>query len=124
MTFEAAEAGDSVALGIVEGAGILLARLASPVVEGLFATQERFPVILCGGVPTVGSPLVAAFESKIRDIRPKADIFVSELQPVTGTLIIGLDSIGVEINAEVIARLRAGDSKMRAAWDSREKKEE
>lgn len=111
--FEAAEIGDPTALEILRRAGIRLAELAAPVARGLFGPEEKFPAILSGGVPRAGGILANAFASEMTGIRANADAFVSELQPVTGALIFGLDSIGVQANADVIENLRDGDAKIR-----------
>jgi hypothetical protein len=58
--------------------------------------------------------------SEIKGIRPRADVFVSDLQPVSGTVIIGLHSIGVQMNPDIISNLKEGDSRMKHLIESEE----
>ena len=122
LVFEAARENDKVATEILEKAGLRLARLAEPVISQLFEAGERFPVVLTGGVMRGGSVLVRTLASEIMNLRPHADVFVSPLQPVTGALIIGLDSVGVKIGSEIIGNLMEGDSRIGTFIDSRENK--
>ncbi len=111
--FEAARAGDAVAGQLLLHAGSRLARLAEPVVSALFTPDERFPVILTGGVMRGGSILVRVLALEIRKTRPGADVFVSPLQPVSGALIIGLDSVGIPIDSEIIGNLNEAEAEIR-----------
>jgi N-acetylglucosamine kinase-like BadF-type ATPase len=122
LVFEAAGTGDAVATEILRGAGFRLARLAEPIISRLFENDERFPVILTGGVMREGSILVHALASEIAKFRSAADVFVSPLQPVAGALIIGLDAIGVTIDSTTISNLMEGDSRIRPLIDGRENK--
>jgi N-acetylglucosamine kinase len=120
--FAAAEKGDEVATTILENAGNRLAELAEPVVSRLFRPDEQFPVILTGGVMREGSILVRTLISEIKKIRPAADVYVSPLLPLLGTVIIGLDSIGVTIDSDVLDNLKKGDAEIRLLIASRENK--
>lgn len=111
--FDAAETGDAVAKEILHGTGIRLARVAEPVISSLFGPGQSFPLILTGGVMFRGGSLPGTFAREINKIRPHADVFVSPLQPVAGALIIGLDSIGVAIDSDIISNLIEGESEIR-----------
>jgi N-acetylglucosamine kinase len=119
--FDAADKRDKIAIGILESAGLRLAQLAGPVVTRLFGPDERFPVILTGGVMRDGSVLVRALAAEMKEMRRSADVFVSPLQPVTGALIIGLDSIGVRIDTDIINNLKETDAGMKIQLQSMEK---
>ncbi|UCD57515.1 MAG: hypothetical protein JSV16_17230 [Candidatus Hydrogenedentota bacterium] len=118
--FTAAGGGDEVAVEILRSAGLRLANLASPVVCELFGTEEDFPVVLSGGIPYEGSIIARMLASEIKGIRPRADVFVSDLQPVSGTVIIGLHSIGVQMNPDIISNLKEGDSRIKHLIESEE----
>lgn len=102
----AAAKGDKTAGEILALAGLRLAALAAPVITALFAPNERFPVVLSGGILR-GEPLVgAAAATEIRRIRPGADISLSTLEPIAGTAIIGLDAMGIETGPGIISNLK------------------
>jgi N-acetylglucosamine kinase-like BadF-type ATPase len=102
---EAAAKGDEVAGDILVTAGRRLAALAAPVVNSLYEEGEVFPVVLSGGVLR-GEPRVAAVaREEIRRVRPRADVFVSPLEPMAGTLILGLESIGAQTGPKTIEKL-------------------
>lgn len=130
--FEAADSGDAVAAETVAAetvaaetlaeAGRRLARLAAPVLEELFGAQESFPIALCGGVLQRESVVTRALVTQIRDLRPNADVLISKLQPMIGTIIIGLETLGVRVDSAIAENLIDGDSKMRAlVYKGREK---
>ena len=104
--FAAAEEGDAVASLILRDAGARLASLASPVLRKLYDEDDEFPVVLAGGIPRDGSLLTQTLIAEIKRIRPSACVFISGLQPVTGAIIIGLQSIGIEIDSDIINNLK------------------
>ena len=107
--FVAAGKGDAVARGILRSGGTKLAKLASPVLQELFKKNERFPVVLSGGILCETSVLSDTLIAEIKKGWPRANVFIPELQPVTGVVIIALNSIGVKINEEVISNLIQSD---------------
>lgn len=118
--FAAAQAGDGVAAEILRTGGIRLARLASPVLLGLFDKSERFPVALSGGILREESVMTAAVTSEVKKARPRADVFAPALQPVTGAIIIGLESIGVRMDSGVIENLHRDSESGKRCSDSQE----
>lgn len=103
--FFAAAKGDAVARGILRNGGKKLAKVASPVLQELFKKTEHFPVVLSGGILCETSALSDALIAEIKRGWPRANVFIPELQPVTGAVIIALDSIGVRINEQVTSNL-------------------
>jgi N-acetylglucosamine kinase-like BadF-type ATPase len=102
---EAAANGDETAKEILGRAGVKLASLCAPVVRSLFPDGARFPVILSGGILR-GEPLVAATAAaEIRKIHAGAEISVSALEPLAGTIIIGLEAAGIPVGPEIISNL-------------------
>lgn len=118
FVFNAAEKGDAAAKDILKGAGRRLAGLAAPVIEKLFGPDEGFPIVLCGGILTRESPVIGAFRAKIGTIRPRAELLIPALGPVSGTLIIGLHSVGSRINPNMVENLKDGEAKLGACKDS------
>jgi len=112
--FEAADSGDAVAAETLVEAGRRLALLAVPVLEELFGAQESFPIALCGGVLQRESAVTRALVTQIRDLRPNVDVLISKLQPAIGTIVIGLETLGVRVDSAIAENLIGGDSKMRA----------
>jgi len=110
--FQAAERRDAVAIGILREAGRRLARLAQPVVTELFDSGESFSIILSGGIFETDSTVSETLMAEISAMCPDADILRAKLQPVLGAIIIGLDSLGIEIDKKIIVNLKDGNSKM------------
>jgi N-acetylglucosamine kinase-like BadF-type ATPase len=104
--FEAADAGDGVALAILRTAGNRLAELAASVMRALFGRDEEFSVVLSGAILREHKIVARALTAEIAKIRPHADVFVSKLRPLSGTLIIGLHSIGASVTPAVIDILK------------------
>ena len=106
LAFEAAETGDGVAQGILKQAGRDLAQLAEPVLGALFDEKQSFPIVLSGGILARKSDVTRALATEIEAFRPNAEMIFPELQPVYGALVIGLDSVGVDINSGIIDKWR------------------
>ncbi len=111
--FAAAEANDHVAKDILRAGGMRLTQLALPVLTALFGEKESFPVVLSGGVLKSPSIVTQTLMTVIKKARPRADVFISSFQPVVGAVIIGLDSIGVEITPSVIMNMGESVTKWR-----------
>jgi N-acetylglucosamine kinase-like BadF-type ATPase len=104
---QAASRGDRVAKEILRNAGVRLADLAAPVAVALFEDKAPFPIVLSGGV-LQGEPLVAsATKEKLQELRPNAEVIVSPLEPIAGTILIGLKEMGIEASPEIINNLKS-----------------
>ena len=112
--FQAAEMGDTAAIGILGEAGRRLVRLAHPVVKGLFKPGESFPLILSGGVFERESEISDTLNLEISALCPDADILPAKLQPVIGAIVICLDALGVGLNKRITDNLEEGNTKMKA----------
>jgi N-acetylglucosamine kinase-like BadF-type ATPase len=108
--FEATEWDDKTAEKILSSCGKRLARLALPVFNQLFGWGDTIPVVLSGGVLSRESSVTRTLRAEMTTFRPLAKTFVSAFQPVTGAVIIGLDSIGVKITPSIIKNLEKGNS--------------
>ena len=112
IVFSAGESGDEAAAEILRRAGRHLAQLASPTITALFGAEESFPVVLSGGILTEQSIVTRVLMLELGANYPRADVFVSKLQPVTGAVIIGLHSTGVRIDSHIAGNLEKADHKM------------
>lgn len=78
---EAAAAGDQAAIDILEEAGENLGELAAFVARNLFSEDDRFPVVLGGGVFKAGSlvidPILGIFAAQF----PRAEVMVASGKP-------------------------------------------
>jgi N-acetylglucosamine kinase-like BadF-type ATPase len=106
LVSDAAARGDEVAKEILNLAGHRLAELAAPVIRSLFEDGEYFPLILSGAVLRGESIVASAARADLQKIRENANIIVSPLEPVAGTLIIGLDALGISITTEIGENLK------------------
>lgn len=106
LIFAQAEAGDTVAVGLVDRLVDEIGLMVSVAAERLELTADPMPLVLGGGVLTgVGAPLVDAVERRCREAIPKVDVRLIDLPPIVGAALLGLDAVGAPPSAET--RLRA-----------------
>ena len=104
--FAAAQAGDSVALEIVDHQADEVARMALAAMRRVGLTERATPVVLGGGVLIAkDSVLLDGISRRIAEAAPKAEIRIIEIPPVAGAALLGLDEMHAPASAE--ARLRA-----------------
>jgi N-acetylglucosamine kinase-like BadF-type ATPase len=107
VLFEAAAAGDAVALDLVRRQAGEVCVMAVSAIRRLGLADQPVPVALGGGVLTARDPLLTAeITRRFADEVPKAAIRFVDIPPVGGAALLGLDHIGAPPAAE--ARLRAG----------------
>ena len=112
VLFEAASAGDEVAQGLLERLAEEVAVMALTAMRRLGLadpeTQDApgTPVVLGGGLLAARHPLLtAAIERRIAATAPGAVPRVTDIPPVVGAALLGLDYLGADPDAE--RRLRA-----------------
>jgi N-acetylglucosamine kinase-like BadF-type ATPase len=110
VLFAAAEAGDAVALSLVERQAEEICAMALTAIGrlGLDASQDikEIPVVLGGGVLEAKNPLLTgAITRRLADRVPAAVVRIVDAPPVTGAALLGLDHLSVGPAAET--RLRA-----------------
>jgi N-acetylglucosamine kinase-like BadF-type ATPase len=111
VLFAAAEAGDAVALSLVERQAEEVCAMAVTAIGrlGLDTGQHvgEIPVVLGGGVLEAKNPLLTdAITRRLAERAPTAVARVVDSPPVTGAALLGLDYLNAQPTAE--ARLRAG----------------
>jgi N-acetylglucosamine kinase-like BadF-type ATPase len=110
VLFATAEAGDPVALRLVERQAEEIATMAATAITRLGLADDpagaAIPVILGGGVLEAKNPLLtAAITRHLAERAPAAAIRIVDAPPVTGAALLGLDHLAAAPPAE--PRLRA-----------------
>jgi len=106
VAFQAAGAGDEVALNLVRQLAGEVCVMAVAALRRLALDDQPVPVALGGGLMTARDPvLTAEITRRFADAAPKATIRIVDVPPVAGAALLGLDHIGAPPAAE--ARLRA-----------------
>ena len=119
LVFQVAQAGDAVALDLVAWAGRELGSLANAVIRQLEFERLAFDVVLLGSMHD-GSPLLrTTLEETVRAVAPEARFVRLNAPPVTGAVILAMETIGVTVSAAVHDNLRQAGKRL-----EREKKVE
>jgi N-acetylglucosamine kinase-like BadF-type ATPase len=110
VLFTAAEAGDAVALSLIERqAGEVCAMAVTAITRlGLDASGDikEIPVVLGGGVLEARNPLLTdAIARRLAERAPTAVVRIVDAPPVTGAALLGLDHLAADPAAET--RLRS-----------------
>jgi N-acetylglucosamine kinase-like BadF-type ATPase len=108
VLFATAEAGDRVALSLVERQADEICAMAATAISRLdLAEGPAIPVVLGGGVLEARNPLLtAAITRRLAETAPRAAARIVEAPPVTGAALLGLDYLDAGPAAE--SRLRSG----------------
>lgn len=105
LVFEAAAAGDAVALSIIDRQADEIVLLAVTALERLDLLGADVPVVLGGGV-IAGQPALAdRVESRLHERAPQATSILPAARPIVGAVCLALDHIGASPKA--IARARS-----------------
>ena len=106
VLFEAAAAGDEVALDLVRRQASEVCAMAVSAIRRLGLAGQPVPVSLGGGVLTARDPLLTAeITRRFADEAPNATVRIVDIPPVGGAALLGLDHLGAPPAA--YARLRA-----------------
>jgi glucosamine kinase len=82
----AAETGDLVALEVLRSAGVALSELAAAVIKRLWPTECGVRVAMAGGVFQFSAEVRQEFRNALRSAYPSADVSLSVVDPVLGSL--------------------------------------
>jgi N-acetylglucosamine kinase-like BadF-type ATPase len=113
VLFATAEAGDAVALSVIERQAEEIATMAVTAINRLDLAEIRetahprgIPVVLGGGVLEARSPLLTgAITRRLAERAPAAVVRIVDAPPVTGAALLGLDHLAAGPTAQ--ARLRS-----------------
>jgi N-acetylglucosamine kinase-like BadF-type ATPase len=100
VLFEVAAAGDLVAQGVVRRQAAEVVAFVVAAMSRLDVLDEKFDVVLGGGVLTAGHPLLMdEIDRLLHEKAPLASTTVVRTPPVAGAALLGLDRIGAPASA-------------------------
>ena len=91
---EAADAGDAVAVGIIDSAVAELVEAVRAVMGGIFQADEGFEVVTAGGGWRISGLLREGFAAKLAAIAPTAEVIWPRYEPAKGAGLLALRAIG------------------------------
>lgn len=111
----AAAEGDAAACRILRDAGRELAALAAAVI-GRLRLGSQAPVVGAAGAGfRMGRPLLRTFRRGVLAAAPRAIIVSPQASQAVGAALLALESLEVELNEQVLARIRSSISRFAAA---------
>jgi len=106
VVMEAAQKGDSVALSIINRAGVELAKMANAVISKLDLNSSDYEVALTGGISNLGDLLWVPFMATIRSLHEKVNIIKPKFTPGVGAVMIALKRAGIEWCNDIMDNLK------------------
>jgi N-acetylglucosamine kinase-like BadF-type ATPase len=100
LVFQVAEQGDPIACDLLKWAGYELAEMANAVIRQLDFQDIEFEVILIGSMFKGGEMLITPMREKIHSLAPKARLIRTEIKPVIGATLLGMEAAGVTLLQE------------------------
>ncbi|WP_017718434.1 N-acetylglucosamine kinase [Kamptonema formosum] len=91
---EAADAGDAVAVGIIDSAAEELVEAVRAVMGGIFQEGEGFEVVTAGGAWRISDLLRERFAVSLAAIAPAAEVIWPRYEPAKGAGLLALRAIG------------------------------
>jgi N-acetylglucosamine kinase-like BadF-type ATPase len=105
LVFQAANAGDEVAIGLVCWAGDELGELANSVIRKLELEDQEFEVVMIGSMFDGITLLVDCMRRKIDSLSPGARLVRLRTPPVVGGVLLGMQAAGLQPGPGVRIRL-------------------
>jgi N-acetylglucosamine kinase-like BadF-type ATPase len=100
LVFQVAATGDAVALDLIRWAGSELGQMACTVIRQLHFESLDFDLVQIGSMFD-GSPLLSEDMKKVvYALAPRANFIRTKHPPVTGAVLLGMQSAGIEITEE------------------------
>ena len=106
LVFEAASAGDPVALDLVRWAGCELGKLANGVIRQLKFQNLEFEVVLVGSMYDGNPLLIETMRNTIHSIAPAARLVRLTVPPVVGAVLLGIEQAGFSPDIRVRENLK------------------
>ncbi|MBC7879086.1 MAG: hypothetical protein H7Y59_18095 [Anaerolineales bacterium] len=100
LVFQTAANGDAVAQDLVKWAGAELGEMAKAVIRQLDFEDIEFEVALIGSMFKSGEPLITPMRETIHTLAPKAKLIRTEVKPVVGATLLGMEASGLSITLE------------------------
>lgn len=108
LVFEAAYAGDQVAQELLMRVGTEVGVTANAIIKRLGLENTDVEVVLGGSVFKGKGPLlVDTVTQVVHRVAPRATIVLPEFEPVVGAILLALENLGVEVNEDIYANVRA-----------------
>jgi N-acetylglucosamine kinase-like BadF-type ATPase len=106
LVFEAALAGDPIAVGIIVRQGKGLAEYITAMARRFDMTSMAFEVVLAGSVfKGVGPLLVDTIVQEVHQAAPYASAVRARFEPVVGSVLLAYDALGIAVTDTVYANL-------------------
>jgi N-acetylglucosamine kinase-like BadF-type ATPase len=105
LIFDAARAGDVVAIDLITWAGNELGEMANSVIHQLNFEKLNFEVVLSGSMFKGGSLLIDPMWTTIQQIAPNARLVRLNVPPVLGAVLIGMEQGKLKYNSAIRAKL-------------------
>jgi N-acetylglucosamine kinase-like BadF-type ATPase len=96
LVFEAANAGDPVAIKVIRWAGTELADMVNGVSRQLNFSQKAFEVVLIGSTFKGGPLLLEPMKHAVLAVNPQATFVRLEAPPVVGGVLLGMEQAGLD----------------------------
>lgn len=100
LVFQTAAQGDALAGDIVNWAGTELGEMANAVIRQLNFENLEFEIVLIGSMFKSGEPLIAPMRKTVHGIAPNAKLIPTEVKPVAGAVLLGMEAGGVILTLE------------------------
>ena len=104
LVFQAAEAGDAVAVEVLAWAGRELARMAEGVIHQIGLENDTFEVVLAGSLYKGGALLIDPLRAALHAVAPGAQLVHLNAPPVIGGVVLGMEQGGLDRRAIQQAR--------------------
>ena len=106
LVFEAALAGDAVAVGIIVRQGEGLAEYPAAMARRFKMQQLEFDVVLAGSVfKGVGPLLIDTITQQIHREAPFARVVRAQFEPAVGSVLLAYDALGIPVNEAMYSYL-------------------
>jgi N-acetylglucosamine kinase-like BadF-type ATPase len=103
--FQTAYAGDPVAVSVIHWAGTELGEMAIAIIRQLHFEALEFDVVLIGSMWDGGSMLIDQTRLTIQAYAPGARLLRLSAPPVIGSILLGMETAGLEPTVEIRTRL-------------------
>jgi N-acetylglucosamine kinase-like BadF-type ATPase len=105
LVFDAAKAGDQVAVDLITWAGQELGDMACGVIRKLSFEGLEFDVVLSGSMFDGGPLMIELIRETIQKVAPRADLIRLQVPPVAGAVLIGMEAGGLIVTDLIRAEL-------------------
>ncbi|WP_342562741.1 BadF/BadG/BcrA/BcrD ATPase family protein [Paenibacillus sp. FSL R7-0345] len=112
LLFQAADEGDQVAAGLLARQGDELGLAAAATIRKLSMEQDSFDIVLAGSLLSKGDRsgiIRRAIEQRVKPLAPNGTLRALTREPVVGSVVLAMESSGMNVYQEVLDRLSQGE---------------